>query len=211
MQPEIALPIWRHGCRFKLVRVVHLGLIFCHPFFHLLSPTSHLHPPTKIPVLNDQLSQVQSCMHYIIQVALFHAAYCKKWSSLLKPNKSLTLHDYDTIPHPDLSVPSLAVTQQNLILLIFLCQWHGRFVVNFDQLLGAMCNAHPKAGGYTFCVFNLFCWFHAFLVIFHLKTEVLKTSHPIPCSRGVKSSSIMYPNQFHCPFDQSHHNSSLWM
>ena len=47
-------------------------------FFNLLSITTHLHPPTKIPVLNDQLWQVQNCRHDLIQVALFHAACCKK-------------------------------------------------------------------------------------------------------------------------------------
>ena len=33
----------------------------------------------EISFLNDQLSQVQNCMHDIIQVALFHAACCKKY------------------------------------------------------------------------------------------------------------------------------------
>ena len=50
-------------------------------FFKLLSFTTRLHPPTKIPVLNDQLSQVQNCKHVVIQVALFHTAWCKKYIS----------------------------------------------------------------------------------------------------------------------------------
>ena len=56
-------------------------------FFKLLSLTTRLHPPTKIPVLNDPLSQVQSCKHEVIQVAQFHAACCKKWCTciLLSP------------------------------------------------------------------------------------------------------------------------------
>ena len=39
-------------------------------FFTFLSLTTRLHPPTKIPVLNNQVFQVQNCMHDIIQVAL---------------------------------------------------------------------------------------------------------------------------------------------
>ena len=33
----------------------------------------------RITVLNDPLSQVQNCMHDIIQVFQLYAAYCKKW------------------------------------------------------------------------------------------------------------------------------------
>ena len=47
-------------------------------FFNLLLFSTRLHPPTKIPVLNDQLLQFLNGTHDVIQVALFHVACCKK-------------------------------------------------------------------------------------------------------------------------------------
>ena len=47
--------------------------------FNLLSLTTCLHPPTKIPVLKDPLSQVKKCMHVVIQVEQFHYACYTIW------------------------------------------------------------------------------------------------------------------------------------
>ena len=47
-------------------------------FFVFLSRTVSLHPPTKIPVLNDQLDDFWNGKHDVIQVEQKHTACCKK-------------------------------------------------------------------------------------------------------------------------------------
>ena len=51
-------------------------------FYNLISLTTRLHPPTIISVLNDQLLQVQNYTHDVIQVALFQATCCKKYTQV---------------------------------------------------------------------------------------------------------------------------------
>ena len=46
-------------------------------FFVFLPRTVSLHPPTKIPVLNDQLVDFLNCMHDVIRVEQKHTA-CRK-------------------------------------------------------------------------------------------------------------------------------------
>ena len=54
-----------------------VGFLAIPFFFTLLTLTTCLHPPTKIPVLHDQLSQVYNCTNDVIQVVLFHATFWK--------------------------------------------------------------------------------------------------------------------------------------
>ena len=67
-------------CKFALSGW-YFALLF---FFNFLSLTVHLHPPSKITVLNDLPSQILKCPHDVIQVAQIWTTCCKnKYTCIL--------------------------------------------------------------------------------------------------------------------------------